>query len=138
MARAYNELFFDHGDRLARLQGEIRSSMIVDPPGGQIPPLTSEGQARLDRQRAEAKLHPADRAQDRSLAERCVFWATTGPPMLPGPYNNLYEIHQTPGYVTILSEMIHAARIIPLDGRPHSPPAIRSWTGDSRGHGAIR
>ena len=134
VARAYNELFFDHGDKLARVEGGVRTSMIVDPPNGRIPPLTAEGQSRLDRQRAEAKLHPADRAQDRSLTERCIFWATAGPPMLPGPYNNTYRIYQTSGYVMILSEMIHETRIVPLDGRPHLPPAIRSWTGDSRGH----
>ena len=134
VARAYNELFFDHGDKLARVDGTVRTSMIVDPPDGHIPPLTADGQARQDRLRTEAKLHPADRAQDRSLTERCIFWATSGPPMLPGPYNNTYRIYQTAGHVMIFSEMIHEARIIPLDGRPHLPPAIRSWTGDSRGH----
>jgi hypothetical protein len=54
--------------------------------------------------------------------------------MLPGPYNNTYQIYQTPAYVMILSEMIHEARIIALDGRPHLPPSIRKWTGDSVGH----
>ena len=134
VARAYNELFFDQGDKLGRIGNSIPTSIIVDPPDGRIPPLTPEGRARLDRARAYARLHPADRAQDRSLTERCIYWATAGPPMLPGPYNNLYQIYQTPGYVMILSEMIHEARIIPLDGRPHLPPAIRSWTGDPRGH----
>jgi len=84
--------------------------------------------------REHARLHPADRAQDRSLTERCVFWATAGPPMLPGPYNNMYEIRQSPGYVTILAEMIHDVRIIPMDGRAHAPRGIRKWTGDSVGH----
>jgi hypothetical protein len=133
VARAYNELFFDHGDKLARIEETFRTSMIVDPPNGQIPPLTAEAQTRQDRLREQAKLHPADRAQDRSLTERCIFWATAGPPMLPGPYNNTYRIYQTAGYVMIFSEMIHEPRIIPLHGRPHLPPAIRSWTGDSRG-----
>jgi len=54
--------------------------------------------------------------------------------MLPGPYNNLYEIHETPGYVTIFSEMIHELRIVPMDGRPHLPSSLRKWTGDPRGH----
>jgi hypothetical protein len=54
--------------------------------------------------------------------------------MLPGPYNNSYQIYQTAGYVAIQSEMIHETRIIPLDGRPHLPPSVRKWTGDSRGH----
>jgi hypothetical protein len=138
VGRAYNELFFDQGARLARIGGTIRSSIIVDPPDGRIPPLTPEAQKRLDAAREHARLHPADRAQDRSLTERCVFWATAGPPMLPGPYNNTYQIYQMTDYVAVLSEMIHETRIIPLDGsgagRPHLPPGVRKWTGDSRGH----
>lgn len=134
VARAYNQLFFDQGDKLSRIRNRIPTSIIVDPADGRIPPLTAEAQARLERERAYARLHPADRAQDRSLTERCIYWATAGPPMLPGPYNNLYQIYQTPGVVTILSEMIHEPRIVPLDGRPHLPAAIRLWTGDPRGH----
>ena len=134
VGRAYNELFFERGNQLARLGGTIRTSMIVDPPDGRIPPMTPEGQRRMEQARMEANQHPADRAQDRSLAERCVFWGTAGPPLLPGPYNNTYQIYQTPGYVMILAEMIHDARIIPLDRRPHVPQNIRHWMGDSRGH----
>jgi hypothetical protein len=133
VARAYNELFFDQGDKLARVGNSIRSSIIVDPTDGKIPPLTAEAAARIERARAYASVHPADRPQDRSLTERCLYWATAGPPILPGPYNNLYQIYQTPGYVMILSEMIHESRIIPLDGRPHLPSTIRQWTGDPRG-----
>jgi hypothetical protein len=134
VARAYNELFFDQGEKLGQIRGRIPSSIIIDPPDGRIPPLAPEAQARLERNRAYAKLHPADRAQDRSLTERCVYWGTTGPPMLPGPYNNLYQIYQTPGYVMILSEMIHEPRMVPMDGRPHLPSNVRLWTGDARGH----
>jgi hypothetical protein len=134
VARAYNELFFDQGDKLARVGNSIRTSIIVDPADGRIPALTAEGRERIEQRRENARIHPADRAQDRSLTERCIYWATAGPPMLPGPYNNLYAIQQTPGYVTILSEMIHEVRIIPLDGRPHLPANVRLWTGDSRGH----
>jgi len=134
VARAYNELFFDQGDKLARIGNGIRTSIIVDPPDGRIPPLTAEAQARAESLRAYAKLHPADRAQDRALTERCIYWATAGPPLLPGPYNNLYQIYQTPGHVMILSEMIHEARTIPLGGQPHLPSSVRLWTGDSRGH----
>ena len=134
VGRAYNELFFERGDKLARLGGTIRTSMIVDPPDGRIPPMTPEGQRRMEQARMDANQHPADRAQDRSLAERCVFWGTAGPPLLPGPYNNTYQIFQTPGYAVIMAEMIHDARIIPLDGRPHVPQNIRHWLGDSRGH----
>jgi len=134
VARAYNELFFDQGDKLSRIDGRIPTSIIIDPPDGRIPPLTPEAQARVDAMRAYAKQHPADRAQDRALTERCIYWATAGPPMLPGPYNNLYQIYQTPGHVMLLSEMIHEARMIPLDGHPHVPSSVRLWTGDPRGH----
>jgi hypothetical protein len=134
VARAYNELFFDQGDKLSRIDGRIPTSIIIDPPDGRIPPLTPEAQARIDSMRTYARLHPADRAQDRALTERCIYWATAGPPLLPGPYNNLYQIYQTPGHVMLLSEMIHEARMIPLDSRPHLPSGVRLWTGDPRGH----
>jgi hypothetical protein len=132
--RAYNELWFDRGNKLARIGGSVRTSFIIDPPDGKIPALTPEAQKRMEAIRAYARLHPADEPKDRSLAERCVYWATSGPPMLPGPYNNLYQIYQTPGAVMILSEMIHETRVIPLDGRPHLAPNIRKWMGDSVGH----
>ena len=134
VARAYNELFFDQGSKLAKLGGVFRTSIIVDPPDGRIPQLTPNAQRKVDEIREYARQHPADRPQDRSLTERCIFWGTAGPPMLPGPYNNTYQIIQTPDSVIILSEMIHDVRIIPLDGRPHLAPAIRRWLGDSRGH----
>ena len=134
VGRAYNELFFDRGDKLARIGGTVRTSLIVDPPDGKVPSITQDAQKRAEANRAYARMHPADGPKDRSLTERCVFWATTGPPMLPGPYNNLYQIYQTPQSVMILSEMIHEARVIALDGRPHLPAGIRKWTGDSIGH----
>ena len=76
---------------------------------------------------------PADSLENRSLFERCL---TRGVPegMLPGPYNNNMQVVQTPGYVMIFTEMIHDARIVPIDGRPHVGPEIRKWMGDSRGH----
>ena len=134
VGRAYNELFFDRGTKLARVDSSIRTSLIIDPPDGRIPALTPEAQKRAADARAEARRHPADGPEDRSLQERCLFWATDGPPMLPGAYNNYYQIVQTPGYVMILAEMAHDARIIPLDGRPHADAKIREWKGDSRGH----
>jgi hypothetical protein len=134
VARAYNELFFDQGSHLARFGGTVRTSLIVDPPDGKIPSYTAEAQKRLDAARMEARRHPADGPENRSLAERCIFWGTAGPPMLPGPYNNNYEIVQTPDFVMIMSEMIHEVRVIPLDGRKHLPPGVRLWTGDSIGH----
>ena len=112
-----------------------RTSLIVDPPDGKVPALTPEGQARA------AAAIPNSGFQDsrntaswveRGLWERCI---TRGLPsvMLPGAYNNNYQIVQSPGAVVILAEMIHDARVIPLDQRPHLPSNIRQWMGDSRG-----
>ncbi|HML17816.1 MAG TPA: hypothetical protein VK419_12355 [Bryobacteraceae bacterium] len=111
-----------------------RTSLVTDPPDGRIPALTPEARKRMADQRAETRQHPADSAQNRSLQERCLLSATTGPPMLPGPYNNNIEIVQTPEYVMMTIEMIHDVRIIPLDGRPHLDSSVRQWLGDSRGH----
>ena len=82
----------------------------------------------------QARLHPADGPENRSLGERCLIQVNAGPPMLPGGYNNNYQILQAPGMVVVLSEMMHDARVIPLDGRPHLPAGVRHWMGDSLGH----
>jgi hypothetical protein len=131
VGRAYNEFWFERGNKVV---GTRRTSLIVDPPDGRIPPLTPEAQKRADAARAYARQHPADGPEDRGLPERCILWPTAGPPMLPGGYNNNYQIIQSPGYVVILVEMIHDVRIIPLDGRPHLGSGVRQWMGDSRGH----
>jgi hypothetical protein len=81
--------------------------------------------------REQTRAHSCDGPEYRSLWERCL---TRGLPMLAGPYNNDFQIVQTPGYVVILHEMIHDAHVIALDGRPHVPPGIRQWMGDGRGH----
>jgi hypothetical protein len=126
----YNEFWFDRGTSVVRTR---RTSLVVDPPNGRIPPLTPAAEQRLDNARAVARQHPADGPENRSLPERCLLWPTAGPPMLPAGYNSMYEIVQAPGHVMILTEMIHDARIIPLDGRPHLPRNIHQWMGDSRG-----
>lgn len=133
VGRAYNDLFFDQGTTLARIGGEVRTSLILDPPDGHIPAYTLEARRRLQARAADAQDHPADRAQDRTLAERCLLWSAV-PPMLPSPYNSTYQIVQTPGYLMILMEMMHDVRIIPLDGSSHLPSNVRLWMGDSRGH----
>jgi hypothetical protein len=113
----------------------LRTSLIFDPANGQLPPMTEEGQKR-NAARAEARKRmggPTDAAQNQSLSVRCILMDRAGPPMLPGAYNNNYQIIQGQGYVMILVEMIHEPRIIPLDGRPHLPPHVRSLTGNSIG-----
>jgi len=131
LGRAYNEAWFEKGTSIV---GTRRTSLIVDPPDGRVPPLTPAAQKKLDAAIMHANLHPADGPEDRPLAERCVLWPTAGPPMLPGVYNSNYQIVQGPGVVSILIEMIHDVRIIPTDGRPHLPASIRQWMGDPRGH----
>jgi hypothetical protein len=122
--------WLDYGKKVV---GNHRSSLIVDPPDGRIPARSAEGKERDAALRVAARGRgPADNPEDRSLWERCV---TRGVPegMLPGAYNNNLQILQTRDYVLLISEMIHDARIVPLDGRPHAPPVLRSWTGDPRG-----
>jgi hypothetical protein len=131
VGRAYNQFWYDRGTKIV---GSRRTSLITDPPDGRIPPLTLEAQKRIETARAYTAQHQFDGPENRPLAERCLQWATAGPPMLPSAYNNNYQIVQAPGYVMVLSEMIHDVRIIPLDARPHLGPAIRQWMGDSRGH----
>jgi len=114
----------------------LRTSLIVDPPDGRLPPLSAEGQKRAA-ERAETRRRmggPYDAAQNQPLSVRCILMDRNGPPMLGGAYNNNYQIVQVPGYVMILVEMLHGVRIIPLDGRPHLPPNVRQLSGSYRGH----
>jgi hypothetical protein len=108
---------------------------VVDPPDGRIPPLTPEGRAR-QAARAEARKNsgrgPADSYTDRSLYDRCISRGVPGS-MMPAIYGNSYQIVQAPGYVVIRYEMIHEARVIPLDGSSHLPATIRGYMGDARG-----
>jgi hypothetical protein len=130
LGRAYNQFWYDRGTKVV---GTRSTSLVIDPPEGRIPSLTPAAQQRADARAAARRRSPADGPEDRNLAERCILWPTAGPPMIPGGYNNNYQILQTPGYVVILIEMIHDVRIIPLDGRAHAPSNIRQWMGDSRG-----
>ena len=123
------------------LTDDHRTSLIVDPPDGRIPPMTAEAEARYatrhgqrpvrDRQVAESGRHGPE---DMGLAERCLLGFSTGPPVVPSGYNNNIQLFQTPGHVAILVEMVHDVRIIPLDARPHLSPDVRQWLGDARGH----
>jgi hypothetical protein len=129
--RAYNQFWWDRGTKVV---GGLRTSLIVDPPDGRIPPLTEAAQKSMAALIASNREHSTDGPENRLLQERCLNWPTAGPPMLPSFYNNEYQIVQSPGSVAIVIEMIHDVRIIPLDGRPHLPSNIRQWMGDSRGH----
>jgi hypothetical protein len=130
VGRAYNDSWWDRGTKVVPTR---RTSIVVDPPDGKIPPLTAEAQKAVSARTAVLQ-RPAGGPEDRGLPERCILWPTAGPPMLSSAYNNNYQILQTPGYVVIFIEMIHDVRIIPLDGRPHLASNIRQWMGDPRGH----
>ena len=139
-AAAYEREFFERQGNRATIVGgpdwwdEVhlanrRTSLIVDPPNGRIPPLTPEAQKRAAAL-AQAR-ERADSFEDLGLNVRCLQWAS-GPPMLPFIFNNNVQLFQTREYVTIYNEMLHTTRMVPLDGRPHG--TIRQWMGDSRGH----
>jgi hypothetical protein len=129
----YNVLFVDRGSQLARVDGVKRTSLIIDPPNGKMPPMTAEGKQRM--MGMFKSFNTYDSVKDRPTSERCLigFGSTSGPPMLPVLYNNNYQIVQTPDNVMILVEMVHDARIIRINGT-HAPANIRQWFGDSIGH----
>jgi len=132
----YNNFWLEPGDRVAVVNGEYRSSLIVDPPDGKIPPITAEARqrnaARLAAMRGRGQY---DHPEMRPLGERCLmsFGSNAGPPMLPNYfYNNNYQIVQTKDQVMILVEMVHDVRVIRMGGE-HGPKHLRPWMGDSIG-----
>jgi hypothetical protein len=125
---SYNEFWYERGSKLT---GDKRTSLIVDPANGTIP-FTDAARQRVAENRRRSDAGVGDSYADRPLADRCIQGFNSGPPMTPGQYNNNVQIVQVPGTVVILNEMVHNARIIPTDGRPHTK--LRFWSGDSRGH----
>ena len=112
---------------------ENRTSLLVDQEDGRLPPLTPEGQKIAQELAQAAKVRPADDPEDRGAYERCISRGLPGA-MMPGFYNHNYQIIQTRDYVVISVEMIHDARIVPLNGRPAASPGLNQWLGNSRGH----
>ena len=127
---SYNDAWMDRGNDIVPTR---RTSLIVDPANGRVPPFTAAAQREHERNLAHAVAHPADTPEDRYLTERCIVFGGGAAPMLPEHYNNNYYIVQTPDEVAIMAELNHEVRIIPIDGRPHLPAGVRQWTGDSRG-----
>jgi len=111
---------------------ENRTSLILDPSDGRVPALTPDAQTR-QAAAAAARLRPPSGPEDLSLQVRCITYGVPRVGGLAAGYNSYYQISQAPGYVVIAMEMIHDARIIALDGRPHLPQSVRLWHGDSRG-----
>jgi hypothetical protein len=134
--RAYNEHWMDA--RRLKITSDRRTSLIVDPADGRLPPTVpvSPERQKIRAERAAA----ADRfnagmpnvSTELSLPVRCII-RTDAPPYLPTIYNNNFQIFQSPGYVVIAPEMIHSARVIPMDGRPHLGKTLPQWLGDTRG-----
>jgi len=112
---------------------ENRTSLLVYPEDGKLPALTPEAD-KIAKDMVEARrVSPADKPEDRGPYERCITRGLPGA-MMPGFYNHNYHILQTKDYVAIVVEMIHDARIIPMDRRPHVDGSIKQWLGNSRGH----
>jgi hypothetical protein len=122
---AYNQFWFDQGTKVVKTR---QASLVVDPPDGRVP-VTAAAEAKRDYNLA----HTTDSYEYMSTWDRCITRGVPGD-MFPAGYNNSYQILQAPGYVVILAEMIHDARVIPLDGRPHLSAGVGQWNGDSRGH----
>ena len=125
----YNNFWLDGGTTTV---GTRRTSLIVDPSAGKMPDLTADGQSRAA-ELVEIRRGAAIGPEDFSLFERCLVGFNSGPPMIPGSYNNVVQIFHTLQYVVIFNEMVHDARIVPLDGRPTLNPDVRQWLGSSRG-----
>ena len=141
---AYNSFWWDWGSGVSE---DLRTSLIVDPPNGRLPALTpaaKEGwkeQGTTDAAPVRGLVSPTFTGKDFrpegpesvGLSERCMVGFNAGPPLTPSAYNNNLRIVQTRDYVVLVTEMIHDARVVPLDGRPHLPTSLARWYGDSRG-----
>jgi hypothetical protein len=124
----YNTFYREYGTRTVKT---LRTSIVTEPPDGRIPALTPAA-AEVKRRKLE-RLKKFENPEDLGLQDRCLTFLTSGPPLLPYTYNSNYQIIQTNDAVVVHAEMIHDTRIIHVDGRPHLPPSIRLWSGDSIG-----
>jgi len=132
---AYNQFWADSGTHLIDINGEKRTSIIIDPPNGRLPAMLPAAQARnAQRREMFTAAGPAAGPEARPLGERCLmsFGSSAGPPMLPLMYNNNYQIVQNRDTVMILVEMVHDLRVIRIGGK-HPPSHMRKWMGDSIG-----
>ena len=127
---SYNEFWYERG---IELTSDKRTSLVIDPPDGRLPPQTEEAEQRGRERAADADEHRYDSYENRSLADRCIMGFNSGPPMRSSAYNNNVHILQAPGYVVLLNEMVHNTRVVPLDDRQLLPP-FPQFAGVSRGH----
>lgn len=135
LGRAYNDAWFDRG---AHLASDRRTSRLVDPPNGRFPAMTPTAAKEFKEMHVWLAQHADDGPDTRSLPDRCLVFSQSGPPFLPGNYNNYYQIVQAPGVVVLVSEMGHQWRAIPLTNgtavQPRPPQNVRQWAGLSLGH----
>jgi len=125
----YNRFWYEFGTRVVP---DRRTSLIIEPEDGRLPALTPAAQERANAHRAVLR-RPAEGPEDRDASERCLLGYNSGPPMVGVGYNQHVQIVQTRDHVVIHNEMVHTARIVPLDTRPRQPQSLRTWSGDSRG-----
>jgi hypothetical protein len=129
---SYNEFWYERG---VELTSDKRTSLIVDPPNGRRPPRTAASGEGARERAADRREHMYDSYENRSAADRCLMGFNAGPPMVSATYNNNVMIFQAPGFVAILNEMVHNARIIPIDdGDETDKPSFPQYSGVSRGH----
>ena len=131
VSRAYNDFWWDSGTKVVKTR---RTSLVIDPKDGKIPPMVPAARERQQERQAAVRGHEFDGPENRPLGARCIARDNVGPPLLPTRYNSNFQIVQAPGYVAIEAEEIHDVRIIRMDGRPHLPKNVRQWLGDSIGH----
>ena len=127
---AYNNFWMDRGTNIV---GDRRTSLIVDPPNGRIPPVTDAGEVRRTRV-GSFNVEVPESYTDLSNADRCIMGFNAGPPITPGGYNQNMQLFQTPDHVALVTEMVHTTRVVPVDGGPVLDDTVRQWSGDSRGH----
>jgi hypothetical protein len=137
-AQAADDIHYDNSlwqsENYTKSINSLRTSLVIDPPDGKLPPLTEQARGRALPPQAGSLDRRADSYETRTLGERCITWGNDGPPIMPVGYNNNLDILQGAGYVVVRSEMVHVARLIPIDAtRPHVGGRIRQWSGDSRG-----
>jgi hypothetical protein len=129
----YDNAQFALGGNAAQRSPNLQTSIIMGPEG-RVPPMTAAATKRRQDAQAFTAAHQWDGPETRPLAERCITWGFEGPPMMPVGYNSNVQIVQGQGFVSVLQEMIHDARLIPTDNRPHLPAEVKQWMGDPRGH----
>ena len=124
----YNNFWMDNGTRVIE-----RTSLVIDPPNGRLPETTEAAQERGRNSPSSFVVEFPESYTDLSTYDRCILGFNAGPPITPAAYNQNVQIFQTQDHLVVLTEMVHTARVIPLQGQPHLDDGVRQWSGDSRG-----